>query len=695
MKIDRFNASHSRRNLRVESLEQRRVLSADFASFSSLSMNPTSYSSDSIIVRLADPAASLETIANTQLHAPLANLPMFRKVELGAGITVADAIAVYSSHPSVAYAEPDYAINLTIEPDDTQYDELWGLHNTGQTGGIVDIDIDAPEAWEVTQGSSSTVVAVIDTGVDYRHPDLASNIWVNSAEQDGAPGVDDDGNGYIDDIHGYDFFNRDGDPLDDHNHGTHVAGTIGAAGNNAAGVVGVNWEVQIMALKFLSAQGSGSVSGAIEAVNYAVANGASISNNSWGDYNFSLALRDAIADADEAGHIVVAAAGNGNFQGIEVDNDQFPFYPASYEVDNVISVAAIDHSGAKAGFSNYGASSVDVGAPGVSILSTLIGSGYGTFSGTSMASPHVAGVTALVRGLYPDWTHHDVIAQVVGTTDPLASLDGITVTGGRVNAATAVGNPDTVGPEVLAFAGPHPIVSGETVVDFGVTPPGTVVDRAIGVRNIGTAPLDVSGPLNLPQGFALVTGLGAATLAPGEQTSFTIRLDAIDKGVYSGPVSILTNDADESVLEFDILGEIDFIPLFKDNGDSGSSFDASSVTSIDVDSPVASTVTSGGKVRAKPVGAVIADSSSESLPAFRRVNVRKTSAPGDVTPKSTVLPGAIAWPEEKTTRSGSADKSPTRRTCTASAFNLPSALSLSCTASEPLVTVIGWPRLSQ
>ncbi len=571
-KKSRFVATPTaRRRHLFESLEVRQVLSADIGLFSQLSIDSGSYAADSIIVRLAEDAqasSSLPALAGAQMRAPLANLPMFRTVDLAPGVSVEDAIALYAADPLVAYAEPDYRIQLTLEPDDVEFDELWGLNNTGQTGGVPDVDIDAPEAWEVTQGNGSTIVAVIDTGVDYRHPDLASNMWANVAEQNGSPGVDDDGNGYVDDVHGYDFYNRDGDPLDDHNHGTHVAGTIGAVGNDGTGVVGVNWDVQIMALKFLNARGSGSVSGAIEAINYAVANGAAISNNSWGDYNFSLALRDAIADANEAGHIVVAAAGNGNFQGIGVNNDHFPFYPASYEVDNVISVAAIDHTGAKAGFSNYGAQSVDVGAPGVSILSTLIGNSYGTYSGTSMAAPHVAGVTALVWGLHPDWTHHEVIAQVVGTTDPLAALDSITVTGGRVNAATAVGNPDTTGPEVLAYAGPHPIVNGQTIVDFGITPPGSIIDQVVGIRNIGTAPLTVAGPASIPAGFTLVSGLGATTLAPGEQTSFTLRLDAATKGVYGGTITLATNDSDESLLDFHITGEIDFIPIYIDNGDN-------------------------------------------------------------------------------------------------------------------------------
>ncbi len=568
----RVRATAQSRSLGIEKLEARLVLASDLEFFGSLSVDYASFESDSILVRLEDPgldATSWEAIPGTTLAAPLDKLPHVRQVDLGSGVSVEHAIGLYEQLPFVAYAEPNYRIQLAVEPDDPRYDELWGLHNVGQTGGVEDIDIDAPEAWEVTTGSPSTVVAVIDTGVDYTHPDLAGNIWVNQAEQNGLPGIDDDGNGYVDDIHGYDFFNRDGDPVDDNNHGTHVAGTIGAVGDDGFGVAGVNWDVQIMALKFLNARGSGSVGAAIEALNYAVANGASISNNSWGEYNFSQALHDAIVDADRAGHIFVAAAGNGNFVGNPVNNDALPFYPASYQVDNVVSVAAIDHAGNIAEFSNYGAQSVDLGAPGVGILSTTVGGGYDAFSGTSMATPHVAGVTALVRGLYPDWTHHEVIAQVVGTTDPLAALSGVTVTGGRVNAAAAVGNPEALGPEVLAFDGPRPIASGASVVDFGTSPPGSPVERLIGIRNVGTETLIIGEVLGVPAGFTLLAGPGSNALAPGEQTSFTLRLDALAKGSYGGQLSIATNDADENPLLIDIAGEVDFVPLYLDNGDEG------------------------------------------------------------------------------------------------------------------------------
>ena len=329
----------------------------------------------------------------------------------------------------------------TSIPNDVQFGDMWPLDNTGQTGGAADADIDAPAAWEVTHGSSSMVVAVIDTGVDYAHPDLAGNMWVNVDEVAG-DGIDNDGNGFVDDVHGYDFINGDGDPMDDQGHGTHVAGTIGAVGNNGLGVTGINWDVQIMALKFLGADGSGSGSDAIEAIRYAVDNGAVISNNSWGGDPYSQAMHDAIAEARDQQHIFVAAAGNGNAFGVGIDNDATPFYPSGYDLDNVISVAAVDHNDDLGSFSNFGATSVDLAAPGVNILSTTMGGGYGLNTGTSMASPHAAGVTSLVWDLHPDWSYQDVIAQVLGSVDPLPELYGVTVTGGRLNAATAVGNPE-------------------------------------------------------------------------------------------------------------------------------------------------------------------------------------------------------------------------------------------------------------
>ena len=349
--------------------------------------------------------------------------------------STADAIAAwFRGSSSVAFAEPDGAVSLQATPNDPSYSQLWGLNNTGQTGGTADADIDAPEAWNITHGDGSVVVGVIDTGVDYTHPDLAANMWTNPGEIPGNV-IDDDGNGFVDDVHGYDFVNNDGNPMDDHYHGTHVSGTIAGVGDNGAGVVGVNWNAQIMALKFLDATGYGDTANAIRAVNYATmmrSRGVNIrlTSNSWGGGAFSHALQDAIAASGDAGMLFVAAAGNDYS-----NNDTTPSYPSSYPLDNIIAVAATDANDAKASFSNYGATSVDLGAPGVGIYSTKPGNNYGSYGGTSMATPHVAGVAALAWSVQPNASWQDVRTVILEGVDPLATLLGKCVSNGRLNAA--------------------------------------------------------------------------------------------------------------------------------------------------------------------------------------------------------------------------------------------------------------------
>ena len=258
-----------------------------------------------------------------------------------------------------------------IIPSDARITELWGMNNYEQTDGTADADIDAVEAWEKHQGSSNVVVGVIDTGLDYTHLDLVNNVWVNYAELNGVAGVDDDNNGYIDDFHGIDTYNHDTNPMDNNGHGTHCAGTIAAEGNNTIGVAGVNWRTKVAACKFLSGSGNGSTDGAVECVNYfntLKANGVNIAatNNSWGGGGASQVLEDAIATGASLGINFVAAAGNSN-----QDNDSNPSYPSSYDVDGLIAVAATDHNDNLASFSSYGATTVDLAAPGVHILSTL------------------------------------------------------------------------------------------------------------------------------------------------------------------------------------------------------------------------------------------------------------------------------------------------------------------------------------
>jgi subtilisin family serine protease len=274
-------------------------------------------------------------------------------------MTVEEALEIYRNDPDVEYVEPNYRRYATAIPNDTFFSNLWGLSNAGDT------DIDGPEAWDITQGTSNIVVAVLDSGVDYNHPDLFNNMWTNSGEIAGN-GVDDDGNGKIDDIRGWDFVDDDNDPMDSNDHGTHVAGTVAAEGDNGIGVTGVSWSAQIMPLRFLDAFGSGSVADGIDAIDYAIENGADIINASYGSYTFSAAERDAISRARNAGILFVAAAGNDSW-----NNDSLTtHYPSSYDLDNIIAVAATEQNDNLASFSNFGATSVDVAAPGTNIFSS-------------------------------------------------------------------------------------------------------------------------------------------------------------------------------------------------------------------------------------------------------------------------------------------------------------------------------------
>ena len=337
----------------------------------------------------------------------------------------------------VEYIEPNYVYHANRTPNDSRFSEMWALDNRGQTGGTEGVDIDTLEAWDLTQGDSNVVVGVVDTGVAYTHPDIAANIWRNPGEIAGN-GLDDDGNGVADDIYGYNAITNSGSVMDDNGHGTHTAGTIGAAGGNGFGVTGINWNVKIMPLKFLDGSGSGTTQGAIAAIEYAVRMKQAgvnirILSNSWGGGGYSAALEQAISLANANGILFVAAAGNESN-----DNDAVPTYPANYELANVISVAAVDHNGNLASFSNYGASTVDIAAPGVNILSTLNNGGYGQLSGTSMATPHVSGVAALVLSREPNLALSELRSRLLGTVKSLSSLTGMIASPGIVSAANAL-----------------------------------------------------------------------------------------------------------------------------------------------------------------------------------------------------------------------------------------------------------------
>jgi thermitase len=400
----------------------------------------STFAAGQILVKVEDdaPADALASLNHRNDASTKEKIPdtRVRVVDLPDDLSVTEAVGRYEASPNVEYAEPDYLLYPQATPNDPDYLKMYNLDNRGQYDGTFDADIDAPEAWKVTKGSADTVVAIIDTGIDIRHPDLNDNIWTNPDEVPGN-GEDDDRNGYVDDVHGWDFVNEDASVFDGpgDGHGTHVAGTIAAEGNNGVGVTGINWQVEIMPLKFLGA--GGRVSDAVEALNYAVAEGAKISNNSYGYYDncsgcYAQTLRDAIERADEeAGHLFVAAAGNGG--------GDYALYPASYESPNIISVAATNQKDTLASFSNYGSASVDLGAPGTSILSTYPDNSYGYADGTSMATPHVAGAAALIMSRYPHLGDEAVKDLILRSVEKKYALRGKVASGGRLSVAKALG----------------------------------------------------------------------------------------------------------------------------------------------------------------------------------------------------------------------------------------------------------------
>lgn len=367
------------------------------------------------------------------------------------------AIAALKNNPEIEYAEPNYIYSVAVmpkeyagkrkalqaspfadltaaTPDDTSFDKLWGLRNTGSNepqgkAGIEGADVNALKAWDLTKGSHAVKIAVIDTGVDYNHPDLKGNVWINDAELNGKAGVDDDANGYIDDVHGYDFANSDSDPMDGHGHGTHCSGTIGAVHNNQLGVAGVMADVTIVPIKFLGDDGSGSLEAAIKAIDYATTLNVDLMSNSWGGGGRSEALYEAIVRASDKGIIFTAAAGNSTS-----NNDASPSYPASYEAPNIISVAALTAQNDLAYFSSYGRNSVHIAAPGHNILSTVSGGKYEIMSGTSMATPHVSGVLGLLLAKEGRLTHDLMRERLTYTGVPVTALRGKTQTASRIDA---------------------------------------------------------------------------------------------------------------------------------------------------------------------------------------------------------------------------------------------------------------------
>ncbi len=454
-----------------------------------------------------------------------------RVLQVGRG-RVEIAIDTLKQHAEVRYAEPNYVLRAYDTPNDTYFGLLWGLNNTGQsvnrTTGAADADIDALQAWSLTTGTKDVVVGVVDTGVDYNHPDLAANVWNNPG------GIGD----CAQSTHGYNAINSTCDPMDDNHHGTHVAGTIGAAGNNGAGVVGVNWNTSIMGLKFLDSSGSGYTLDAIDAIHFAVrAKLAGVNvraiNNSWGGGGFSQALLDEINLAGANDILFVAASGNST-----ANVDVRPSYPCSYSASNVVCVAATTQSDGIAYFSSYGANSVHLGAPGTNIASTFPGGGYAYLDGTSMATPHVTGAAALILSApgQGGLTVGQLKSVILNNVDPLSSLAGKTVTGGRLNVCKAIPNcatppaPTVPGAPVLSATSTSALVHLSWTVpsDGGSTITNYKLYRTNGDVRVLLATLDA------------VTSYDDSTVTAGITYSYEVSaVNAVGEGALSNRVDVM------------------------------------------------------------------------------------------------------------------------------------------------------------
>lgn len=413
--------------------------------------------------------------------------------------------------PKGTLCEPNWIVTASTVPNDPRFSELWGLEASHGN------DIDAPAAWAYSTGSRNVVVGVIDTGIDYTHPDLVNNLWINPGEI-GGNGVDDDLNGYVDDVHGINAITGSGDPLDDNGHGSHCAGTIGGEGHNGEGVVGVNWKVSIIGCKFLSASGSGTLAHAVTCLEYFRSlkeqYGVEViaTNNSWSGGGYSQILKDAITRHESAGILFVAAAGND-----ASNNDLWPTYPANYSVENVLSVAALRPAGTLAGFSNFGLKTVHLAAPGRNILSTVPGA-YEVYSGTSMAAPHVTGVAALLKAAGPDLTARQIRSLILETTKALPSLERKTITGGLLNAHAAL---------LALFPTPTPTAtptSTETATPTitptptaTITPTATATSTATATATVPLPPLPTATPSPAPTETPLPTP--AITPTPSGRTA--------------------------------------------------------------------------------------------------------------------------------------------------------------------------------
>ena len=508
--------------------------------------NPPAYASDRLIVKFKSGANTVQAneIKNSigVVSTKTIDLTGAQIWQLSPRTSVEAALATYRNSSLFEYIEPDYTITTAATiPNDPSFGQLWGLNNTGQSGGTPDADIDAPEAWDIQTGNPNLVIGVIDTGVDYNHPDLVGNIWTNPGEIAG-DGIDNDNNGYIDDVRGWDFAYNDNNPMDVQGHGTHVSGTIAGKGNNGVGVTGVAWNAKIMPLKFLNDSGSGSTSGAISAIAYATAKGVKLTNNSWGGGGYSQALSDVINAAGQQGALFIAAAGNSS-----QNTDINPAYPASYNLANIISVASTTRTDSLSSFSNYGLTSVDLGAPGSDIYSTTPNNTYSTYSGTSMASPHVTGAAALLWSQNPTWTAQQVKNTLMQTGDSISALAGKTVSGKRLNVYNALVSSSVpsvtvdVSPTTVQEDGATDLVYTFTRTNLNLSSPLTVNFGASGIANaapVGSDPADYSVITNSSVTFNPTTKLGTVTFAANATTA-TVVVDPIADTVQENNESVI------------------------------------------------------------------------------------------------------------------------------------------------------------
>ncbi len=575
--------------------------------------------------------------------------------------------------PSVASISTNNVVRATEWSNDPESSKLWGLNNQGQVingvAGTPDADIDLPEALAHATVQTQVVVGIVDTGIDYNHPDLRDNMWKNPGEIAGN-NRDDDGNGFIDDVYGFNFVNNTGNPMDDDEHGTHVAGTIAASLNNSQGVAGIaSGAAKLMAIKFLDANGSGTYANAIRALNYATmmsSRGVNLKvlNNSWGGYGNVPALEDAVNATNAAGMLFVASAGNESN-----DNDgEFKAIPASYAASNIISVAATNNLDELASFSNYGATTVDLAAPGVGILSTTPGNRYQSFNGTSMAAPHVAGALALAWACHPDKTSTEIQDALFGSVDALDSLDGAVATGGRLNVnnlLTALEDPI-----LLAPLAPANLVVTDAGTDFIVLEWTDSSDNeesfSIEISADGGETWDLIGILELDTTTARIAGLESgstyqfkvyASNSVGDSDSSNIAEAATLPlpEVPAGPSDLTVDGIGSQFVDLSWFDESDnedsFLIEISRNG--GNTWE--SVMSLDADSTEARV---GGLASATSYQfRVVAQNQVGRSEASNIVNARTTGgipqAPGNVRPDNVWSNKVdVAWDDRSNNESG-------------------------------------------